>query len=272
MTTRSTGPSPANWYRDPFGRHELRYWDGQRWTEHVTNNGQQAVDPPDNLALANVAQRHQESIGKDMARAEAAPAFQGGGGLFTEPVLVVRQKAKLVEVSAEYAIFNQDGTQIGYVAEQNQGTGRKLLKMTSYGSMMTKTLTIHDERAQPVLTVTRPRTMARSSVVVTDMHGREIGRIEQKNVFGKARFMYEVNGQPFASLNAENWRAWDFSIKDAAETEVARISKTWQGFTKAMWTTADHYVVQIHRPLEEPLRTLVVASAVCVDTVIGQMK
>ncbi|HEV3365367.1 MAG TPA: Scramblase, partial [Acidimicrobiia bacterium] len=33
---------------------------------------------------------------------------------------------------------------------------------------------------------------------------------------------------------------------------------------------ADNYVVQIHRPLEEPLRTLVVASAVSVDTALKQ--
>ena len=33
------------WYRDPGGRHELRYWDGLRWTEHVFDRGTQAVDP-----------------------------------------------------------------------------------------------------------------------------------------------------------------------------------------------------------------------------------
>ncbi len=24
---------PQGWYPDPFGRHETRWWDGQRWTE-----------------------------------------------------------------------------------------------------------------------------------------------------------------------------------------------------------------------------------------------
>jgi len=27
------------------GQHELRYWDGQRWTEYVSNRGTQGVDP-----------------------------------------------------------------------------------------------------------------------------------------------------------------------------------------------------------------------------------
>ena len=26
-------------------RHELRYWDGQQWTEHVSDRGTQGVDP-----------------------------------------------------------------------------------------------------------------------------------------------------------------------------------------------------------------------------------
>jgi uncharacterized RDD family membrane protein YckC len=30
------GAQPANWYPDPHGQARLRYWDGQRWTEHTS--------------------------------------------------------------------------------------------------------------------------------------------------------------------------------------------------------------------------------------------
>jgi hypothetical protein len=33
------------WYPDPYRRHESRYWDGGRWTEHVSDAGAAAVDP-----------------------------------------------------------------------------------------------------------------------------------------------------------------------------------------------------------------------------------
>lgn len=33
-----------NWYPDPHQRHQLRYWDGARWTEHVSDNGTPTVD------------------------------------------------------------------------------------------------------------------------------------------------------------------------------------------------------------------------------------
>lgn len=39
--SRSTG-----WHRDPWGRHQLRWWDGVRWTDAVHDNGQTTSDPP----------------------------------------------------------------------------------------------------------------------------------------------------------------------------------------------------------------------------------
>lgn len=35
----------AGWHPDPTKRHELRYHDGGRWTEHVSDRGVSAVDP-----------------------------------------------------------------------------------------------------------------------------------------------------------------------------------------------------------------------------------
>jgi len=37
---------PADWYPDPSGRHALRYWREGRWTEHVSDGGATAIDPP----------------------------------------------------------------------------------------------------------------------------------------------------------------------------------------------------------------------------------
>ena len=71
-------------------------------------------------------------------------------------------------------------------------------------------------------------------------------------------------------IQAENWRAWNFRIEDEAGTEIARITKTWEGALKTMFTTADNYVVQIHTVLPQPLNSLVVASALSIDTALKQ--
>jgi Protein of unknown function (DUF2510) len=37
--------APAAWHPDPGGRHELRWWDGQRWTHSVSDAGEVSDDP-----------------------------------------------------------------------------------------------------------------------------------------------------------------------------------------------------------------------------------
>lgn len=39
----TVGP-PSGWHPDPVGRFELRYWDGTRWTEHVSTAGVPETD------------------------------------------------------------------------------------------------------------------------------------------------------------------------------------------------------------------------------------
>jgi hypothetical protein len=39
------GSPRADWYADPAGRHQSRYWDGAAWTEHVADNGKSSLDP-----------------------------------------------------------------------------------------------------------------------------------------------------------------------------------------------------------------------------------
>ena len=44
-----SAPSPG-WNPDPLGRHEYRYWDGQDWTDDVSDDGVTSVDPIDAAA------------------------------------------------------------------------------------------------------------------------------------------------------------------------------------------------------------------------------
>lgn len=37
--------APAAWLADPRGRHQLRYWDGVAWTDHVSDDGEASQDP-----------------------------------------------------------------------------------------------------------------------------------------------------------------------------------------------------------------------------------
>lgn len=42
----TTPAVPADWYKDPSGRYEHRYWDGTKWTDNVSRAGVTYKDPP----------------------------------------------------------------------------------------------------------------------------------------------------------------------------------------------------------------------------------
>jgi len=264
---------PAGWYADPFGRHEARYYSGATWTEHVMSHGRPTTDPPGGGSHVPTVNRAPDKVRSDVQRAGQAgvAAFGGGGTLFTEPVLVVNQKAKIIEINNEYAIYDQHARQIGSVREVGQSNVKKAMRvLTSLDQYMTHSLQVVDMQGNVLLGLTRPAKLVKSRVIIADPTGREIGQIVQQNAIGKIRFAIEAGGYTLGSINGENWRAWNFNIRDHTDTEVARITKTWEGLAKTMFTTADNYVVQIHPPLQDPLRLMVVAAALCVDTALKQ--
>ncbi|WP_031055714.1 phospholipid scramblase-related protein [Streptomyces ochraceiscleroticus] len=195
----------------------------------------------------------------------------GGGSLFSEPVLVVNQKAKLIEMTNEYSVFDQNGNTIGSVVQVGQSTAKKVLRLvSSLDQYMTHKLEIRDAYGQPQLVLTRPAKFIKSKVLVERPDGQPVGEIVQQNAIGKINFALVVNGQQIGAIKAENWRAWNFAIVDHADQEIARITKTWEGLAKTMFTTADNYVLQIHQQLPDPLLSLVVATALTVDTALKQ--
>jgi uncharacterized protein YxjI len=192
-------------------------------------------------------------------------------GLFDQSVLVVNQKAKVIEITNEYAIFDAEGAQVGAVRQIGQSKARKVLRaLTSVDQFLTTKLEVVDGDGTVVLQLTRPAKVFKSKVIVADGAGKEIGTIVQENMIGKIHFALQARGQTVGSINAENWRAWDFNIQDGSGREVARVKKKWEGIVKNVFTTADNYVVNIPSPLEEPLRSLVVAAALSIDTALKQ--
>ena len=285
--------TPANWYDDPTGRHQHRYWDGNAWTSHVSDDGIQGTD---DIATATAAMSKHDSpsgldrldagltIGDEGSKVDEqlhggghrgvgieGTVSGGGGGILTEPILVVNQKAKLIELSNQYTVFDQHGSAIAAVNQVGQSTARKVLRLvSSLDQFLTTRLDITDSDGRVILRLTRPGKIVKSTVIVSDGNDVEIGRIIQQNAIGKINFALESGGQRLGTIKAENWRAWNFSITDAADREIARVTKTWEGLAKTMFTTADNYVLQISERAPEPLNSLVVASALSIDTALKQ--
>ncbi len=281
--------APAGWHPDPQGRHELRYWDGSKWTDHVSDAGVTAKDPvvPKKSLLARLEAAvtvgdAESDATKDRVRGQVdgdgrfgtgvqARTGGGGGSLFDEAVLVVNQTTKLIELNNQYSVYDQNGNVIATVNQIGQSTLKQAARLvSSLDQFMTHKLEIADPSGAVLLRLTRPKKIIKSSMIVSDADDNEIGRIVQRKAIGKIRFALESGGTTVGMIKAENWRAWNFRIEDADDHEVGRITKTFEGILRTAFTTADNYVVQIHGELAEPLRSLVVAAAVSVDTALKQ--
>ena len=293
MSETPTNPQavPPGWHPDPAGRFEYRWWDGSLWTSSVSTDGvvqddqlpnaapvqpQQSSPPPpaatDQTGYVPAGNIAPERVQAQVAKATGPGAGQSAGfDLLSEPILVVNQKAKLIEVNTEFAIYNAAGVQIGGVRQVGQSALKKFVRVVGdVDQFLTHQYEIVDLNGRRVLHVRRPAKFFKSKFEVAGPTGGVVGQVVQKNMIGKIRFGFMVNGQEIGSINAKNWRAWNFSIQDQAGNEVASITKTWEGLAKTMFTTADNYVVKIHAPLTEPLRSMVVASALSIDTALKQ--
>jgi len=186
--------------------------------------------------------------------------------------LVFSQKAKLVELTNEYGIRDEQGNDVGTIRQEGQSTARKILRFaTKVDQFLTHKLAVYDQSGAKVLALTRPAKVLKSTILVEDGGGRPIGRIAQRNVFGKISFSLDsAGGAQLGEIKAENWRAWDFAIVDSSGREIGRITKKWVGLGKAIFTTADNYVFEIDASVSGELRLLALASAAAVDTALKQ--
>lgn len=362
-------PTPPDWYPDPFGRFERRYWDGSQWTEHVSNGDRQGVDQPvrqhpvwnpvapspgagwyaDPAGIGGQrywdGERWTNEIAESvsvpsaasppsvlpppnrkvarLARQAGATAGQAGGGtLLSEQVLVFSQMGRVSSSAWKYAIYRQDGLQVGSIRELRRDLGDKIKarRGTADHPDCTHRYEVVDLDGQLMLKMARLEDGgigAKGKVVVDGPHGpigqicketqgvggqllvvaqigvalspriarkavggmkgiaagmaasgvrpRALSAMEDLDKSGSVRFRLEADGRRLGSIHDKDLEERDFKVKDSDGRKVARITRTSAGWAKERFAKADHYVLVMHRPLEEPLRSLVIAAALAID-------
>jgi uncharacterized protein YxjI len=193
-------------------------------------------------------------------------------GLLERDVLVISQKAKIIEMTNEYRILDPDGQEVGSIRQEGQSKAKKLLRfVTDVDQFLTHRLSVCEADGTKLLELIRPAKILKSTIQVRDPGGRDRGSIVQENVIGKKHFgLRSSAGDQLGWIDAENWRSWDFVVHANGGAAIARITKKWAGFLREGFTTADHYVLEITAPMKDDIRFLVVASAAALDVALKQ--
>ena len=193
-------------------------------------------------------------------------------GLLERDVLVISQKAKLIEMTDEYRILDPEGVEVGSIRQEGQSKSKKLFRLvTDLDQFLTHRLSVYEADGTKLLEIERPAKLFKSTLKIRDGGGADRGAIVQDNVLGKKHFSLRgTGGELLGWIDAENWRSWDFVINDADGAEVARITKEWAGILREGFTTADLYIMQITGPTPPELRFLLVSSAAALDIALKQ--
>lgn len=244
------------WQKDPYGRHEMRFFDGHQWTPYVRDGDESGMDDP----------------GGPMLETPAAVAA-ARSPLLDQDVLVVERFTDLGRRWSDRSVHKKDGTSAGMLRRAAPGISRPtpngLRSMLVRDHTKNDIVEVVDEKGNVVLTLIRP-VISKTTVEVLDSEGRAAGRIVQQTL-RRDETTYSflaANGRFLGDLQAENWVAWDLRIVDSHAREVATITRDFAGLDPADFPRPDDYVVRISEPVHEPLRTLVVACALSLEVAV----
>lgn len=129
--------APADWYPDPLGRHEYRYWDGSRWSEHVADSGQTATDP-----ITAEPAGEPTPFGDPQVRAEGGgirgSLMEGGYTETTDGDRVKLQNSKMLKVTLGAEVLARQGAMVAFQGQVDfdyEGSGgvNKFLKKAMTG-------------------------------------------------------------------------------------------------------------------------------------------
>ncbi|MET0820689.1 MAG: phospholipid scramblase-related protein [Aeromicrobium sp.] len=173
--------------------------------------------------------------------------------IHSEPILVVNQKGKLLELRAEYAIFDRNGLQLAAVQ----------------GKRMSSRIQVVDMAGRSLLDLRREATLISSKTIVTGEDGAKIGRIVPSRNLNQVDRHFKLeddDNKMIGSVYAEDRRRHrDFNVQDRSGSVVARITKTRAGLATELLTKGDNYVMEFPGHLTGPLRMLSIATALVVD-------
>ena len=187
-------------------------------------------------------------------------------------VYFIKEHVGMFKAANNYDIHDPEtGEIVMECREERLGLLTKILRFTDFKRLTPFDIRIMTPSGQPIVRVKRGVSLFLSKVHVLDENDRHIGGFKQKLFsIGGAFNILDENDKPMCTLKGK-WHSWNFRFM-AGDTELANITKKWEGIGKNLFTSADNYMLQISDsvPAESAVRQLIFAAVMCIDMVLKE--
>lgn len=187
--------------------------------------------------------------------------------------LFVRQHAALLKLSGAYDILDPATKQIIGNAKETPATWAKLLRLVVNKGFLPTAVEIREGNApQPSLSLHKSPGLFTHRVSVRDGTGNELAYFKTKAWSFRSRLrLFTPDGREQGELVGD-WKGWDFTLRDAQEREIGKVTKKWAGLGKELFTTADSYMISLadHEPASSEWRAILFAAGFAVDLALKE--
>ncbi len=215
--------------------------------------------------------------GQDAAEILAEPAFDPAStSVLDQPVLLVYQEAQFVSLNDKYHYALPDGTELAIGEQTNQGLARKAMRLVTKLDSAMKTVIEVTQDGDKVFEMERKGSVGKNTMVIRDADGGEVGEVKQtKRGTKRASFELRAGGSTLASMQTGRLHAGaGYDIVGPDGELIAWVRRLHTGVLDAVGSafksSPDNYALRLAKRFDDPLRTLVIAAPMSVDSAINQ--
>jgi hypothetical protein len=222
-------PAPAGgmgWHVDPWQRHQVRFFDGEQWTEHVADGGFSGLDTAPVADLPRSRPRPaREAPPDDGAGPRVLPVGDPARPTLDAPLLLLDERAG---PTGRRDLLDIDDVLAGWVDAPPPSWPRRVVRtiVTAPSTTLTE-LVVRDAEGGERLRVRRPRRRMAPAVDVTGPSGA-IGSVVADRVRQGLRAEVRTPaGEVVGRLEQAGRHVGSRRVVDPSEQVVARLTAVW---------------------------------------------
>ncbi len=177
------------------------------------------------------------------------------------------------ETRNKYEILDEDGSRLGYAAEQQKGIFGFLMRQ-ALGHWRKFDIHFYDNDRKEFMVAHHPFRFYFRYLEVKDMNGRVLGSLEKRfSIFTKKFDLKDAQGNTVMSMRSPIWKPWTYPLYTNTGREIALILKKFSGILNEMFTDKDNFLVEYNSKLiTEEQRKVILATSVYIDLIYFERK